>query len=51
MSPDVSPRVFTLVPMQNFDIPWNDQKLFEKYDLNQEGFKSNFALIVDGIGK
>jgi len=36
VSPDVSPRVFTLVPMQNFDIPWNDQKLFEKYDLNQE---------------
>ena len=36
VSPDVSPRVFTLVPMQNFDIEWNDQKLFEKYDLNQE---------------
>ena len=36
VSPDVSPRVFNLVPMQKFDISWNDQKLYEKYDLNQE---------------
>jgi len=35
VSPDVSPRIFDLVPLQNFNESWNDQKLYEKYQLSQ----------------
>ncbi len=33
VSPDISPRVFDLVPLQDFNESWNDQKLYIKYNL------------------
>ncbi len=33
VSPDVSQRTFDLVPLQNFNEPWNDVKLYQKYKL------------------
>jgi len=29
-------KVYTFVPMQNFDEPWTDEKLYKKYGLNEE---------------
>ena len=28
--------VYELVPIQNFDEPWSDEKLFKKYELTKE---------------
>jgi site-specific DNA-methyltransferase (adenine-specific) len=36
VSPDVSPRTFDLVPLQNFKEAWDDLKLYNKYKLTQE---------------
>ena len=36
VSPDVSPRTFDLVPLQNFKEPWDDIKLYKKYKLSIE---------------
>lgn len=36
VSPDVSPRTFDLVPLQNFQESWNDEKLYRKYDLSAD---------------
>lgn len=31
-----NPKVFSLVPMQDFSKPWTDQELYEKYGLTQD---------------
>lgn len=36
VSPDVSPRTFELVPLQNFNELWDDLKLYKKYNLTVE---------------
>ena len=36
VSPDVSARTFLLVPIQSFTEPWTDEKLYNKYGLNEE---------------
>jgi site-specific DNA-methyltransferase (adenine-specific) len=36
VSPDVSQRTFDLVPIQNFNEPWSDKKLYKKYKLTDE---------------
>lgn len=36
VSPDVSPRTFDLVPLQNFSQSWTDEELYEKYGLTSE---------------
>jgi site-specific DNA-methyltransferase (adenine-specific) len=36
VSPDVSPRTFDLVPIQDFSESWNDKKLYKKYKLTQD---------------
>jgi site-specific DNA-methyltransferase (adenine-specific) len=36
VSPDVSQRTFTLVPLQDFSKPWTDEELYKKYGLTDE---------------
>ena len=36
VSPDVSQRTFTLVPLQDFSKPWTDEELYKKYNLTEE---------------
>lgn len=36
VSPDVSQRTFTLVPLQDFSKPWTDEDLYAKYGLTDE---------------
>ena len=36
VSPDVSPRTFDLVPIQNFDESWTDDKINKKYIITKE---------------
>ena len=36
VSPDVSQRTFTLVPLQDFTKPWTDEELYKKYGLTDE---------------
>jgi site-specific DNA-methyltransferase (adenine-specific) len=36
VSPDVSPRTFDLVPIQDFNESWDDSKLYIKYNLSLE---------------
>lgn len=33
---DATQKVYQFVPMQNFDEEWSDEKLYRKYNLNQE---------------
>lgn len=33
---DAPKKVYQLVPIQNFDEPWTDEKLYKKYGLNEE---------------
>jgi site-specific DNA-methyltransferase (adenine-specific) len=33
---NASSKVYTYVPIQNFDEPWTDEKLYAKYGLTQE---------------
>jgi site-specific DNA-methyltransferase (adenine-specific) len=32
----VTKSVFGLIPLQNFDEPWTDEKLYKKYSLTKE---------------
>ena len=36
VSPDVSQRTFTLVPLQDFSKPWTDEELYAKYELDKD---------------
>lgn len=36
VSPDVSPRTFSLVPKQDYSQSWNDSDLYEKYKLTRK---------------
>ena len=36
VSPDVSQRTFTLVPLQDFSKPWTDEELYKKYGLTED---------------
>ncbi len=36
---DVAKKVYTFVPMQNFNESWTDEKLYKKYGLNEEEIK------------
>ncbi len=36
VSPDVSTRTFSLVPLQDFSKPWTDEELYAKYGLSEE---------------
>ena len=36
VSPDVSQRTFSLVPLQDFSKPWTDEELYKKYGLTDE---------------
>jgi site-specific DNA-methyltransferase (adenine-specific) len=33
---DVTKKVYSFVPIQNFDEPWTDEKLYKKYGINKE---------------
>ena len=35
-SMNISKNNFMLVPLQDFNEPWNDEKLYKKYNLTQE---------------
>lgn len=45
VSPDVSPRTFDLVPLQNFQESWDDKKLYKKYNLTNEEIEYLESLI------
>jgi site-specific DNA-methyltransferase (adenine-specific) len=45
VSPDVSPRTFDLVPLQNFKESWDDEKLYKKYSLTFEEIEYLESLI------
>jgi site-specific DNA-methyltransferase (adenine-specific) len=45
VSPDVSPRTFDLVPLQNFNESWDDEKLYKKYKLTTEEIEYLESLI------
>lgn len=36
LSISISKQSFQFVPIQDFSVPWTDEKLYKKYDLNQE---------------
>jgi site-specific DNA-methyltransferase (adenine-specific) len=36
ISHHVTAKVYQYVPLQNFDEPWNDEKLYKKYNLSKE---------------
>jgi len=33
---DVTKKTYSLVPIQNFDEDWSDEKLYKKYNINKE---------------
>lgn len=42
---DVPKKVYQFVPMQNFDEPWTDEKLYKKYDITDEEIEFIDSLI------
>ena len=47
VSPDVSPRVFSLVPLQDFSKKFDDKKLSKKYNLSNEQILYTASLIKE----